>query len=167
MRDTRRGALLLLAGAHLAIVAASAAGARFPRGPIGGVIAGYAAYSGAEAAYGFFVPSVDAEIRPCFEVHDNSGRVTTAPLETPRNVEADLRVGNLLSLFWTDDDVFRSALVGSWVAAMFERHPAAKQVVVAIDFLDLPSMRAFREGHRPTWVSLGRAAFSPDGSSAP
>jgi hypothetical protein len=168
MLDVRRRVLLLLAaGAHLAIVEANAAGVRFPGRPLGRAIAEYAAISGAEARYAFFVPSVDAELRTTFDIVGRSGRETALGALPPVNDEVDLRVGNLRTLYWTDDEEFEDALLGAWVASILQRHPEAERVELRVDFLDLPSMREYREGERPAWISFGTTSYGCDGSPEP
>jgi hypothetical protein len=167
MLDVRRRVLLVLAGAHLSIVAASAAGVRFPERPLGRAIAEYAAISGAEARYGFFVPSVDAELRTTFEILGPSGRETALGALPPVNDEVDLRVGNLRTLYWTEDEELGGALLDAWVASVLQRHPEAERVELRVDFLDLPSMRGYREGERPAWISLDTTSYGCDGSAEP
>jgi hypothetical protein len=167
MLDVRRRVLLILAGAHLSIVAASAADVRFPERPLGRVIAEYAAISGAEARYAFFVPSVDAELRTTFEIAGPAGRATALGALPPVNDEVDLRVGNVKTLYWTGDEEFDDALLDAWVASILRRHPEAERVELRVDFLDLPSMRGYREGERPAWISLGKSSYGCDGSPEP
>jgi hypothetical protein len=167
MLDVRRRVLLILAGAHLSIVAANAADVRFPERPLGRAIAEYGAISGAEARYAFFVPSVDAELRTIFDIRGPSGRVTAFGALPPVNDEVDLRVGNLRTLYWNEDEELYDALLDAWIASILRRHPEAERVELRVDFLDLPSMRGYREGDRPAWISLGTTAYGRDGSPEP
>jgi hypothetical protein len=160
MSRRRRIALLIVAGAHLGLVTVGALKVRLPDGRASLAIAEYGALSGAENFYTFFAPGVDTELRPIFEVKQKSGSVITDVLTKPESSEVDLRVGNLISIYWWEDEALRRALVASWAGAMFTRHAGAQRVDVRVEVCDIPSMVEYREGERPAWNLLDRITFS-------
>ena len=127
----------------------------------------YRALSGANVYYSFFVPGVDTQVRPVFEVTDRSGRMTTDMLSRSVDSEVDLRIGNLVSLLDHEEEDFQRALLASWAGVMLARHPGAERVVVRIEAFHLPSMEEYREGRRPEWHVRERVTFSPQTAIRP
>lgn len=163
MSPRRRLALLIVAGAHLGLVAVGACKVHLGvGGPAKLLIEEYGALSGAENFYSFFASDEGGHLRPIFEVMDSSGGVRTDVLNREENLEVDVRIRNLISLFWGEDLELRRALMASWADVMFARHPGAKQVVVRVETCDLPRMAEFREGQRAAWQILEKATFSKE-----
>jgi hypothetical protein len=167
MDPRRRIALLLVAGAHLGIVAGGAL-EKLPRrgGWATRLLIEYAALSGADSFYTFFAPTVGPAIRLIFTVTDRSGGVCTDVLKGATNVEVDSRVDDLFSLFWYADDAFQGTLLRSWAGMMFTRHPGAERIVVRVEAYDLPSMAEYRRGRRSEWDVRHHATFSLEGGTA-
>jgi len=88
--------------------------------------------------------------------------VITDVLKKPESSEVDLRVGNLIGVFWWEDDEVHRALLASWASTMFTRHAGAERVVLSVEVCDVPSMAEYREGGRTAWHLLDRAVFSRD-----
>jgi hypothetical protein len=161
MGPGRRLAWLILAAAHLGVVTLGALKVSLHGGGWGRrAVHEYARLSGADSFYTFFSSDAGAQLRPVFQVTDRAGAVSADVLERPLNREADIRVANLVSLFWWDDEEFQYRLVGSWAHHVLARHPGATQVVVRTEAYHLPSMKEYREGQRPEWRRLDQSTFS-------
>jgi hypothetical protein len=121
----------------------------------------YGALSGASSAYSFFAPTVGPLLWATFEVRDRAGTLTTEALETGVSREADLRVKNIVGMFWDEQDpAVRRSLVASWAAKVFAKHPEADSVVVRLEIYDLPSMAEYRAGKQPQWNVEYKAKFN-------
>lgn len=142
-----QGLVCLAATAHVGLVAMGAAGAS-----PGGALAHYAAIAGTEGPYGFFAPGVAPELKATFEMEDDRGAVTTGVLETGVTPEADRRFKNIVTKLWlVSDKAGERVFSAAWAKHMLARHPSAKTVTVRVDAYDLPTMRAWQNGARPTW----------------
>ena len=130
-----------------------------------GVLAEYGALSGTDSAYGFFAPSVGTQLRVTFVLTDAAGAITTDILTTGVSKEADLRIGDMVAIFWMDDHDLQRAMAGSWAGRMLARHPDAVRVAVHLDVYDLPTMAEYREGKRPEWDPYYEAVFVRRGSA--
>lgn len=124
------------------------------------VIAEYGALSGTDSAYGFFAPSVGTQLQATFVLTDAAGNTTTDVLTTGVSKEADLRIGDMVAIFWMDDQDLKRAMAGSWAGRMLARHPEAVRVAVHLDSYNLPSMAEYREGKRPEWDPYYEAVFA-------
>ncbi|KYF77652.1 hypothetical protein BE11_34805 [Sorangium cellulosum] len=121
----------------------------------------YGALSGASSAYSFFAPSVGPLPWATFQVRDRAGTLTTEVLETGASREADLRVKNIIGMYWDEQDpAMRRSLVASWVAKVFAKHPEAESVVVRLESYDLPPMAEYRAGKQPRWYVEYQAKFN-------
>ncbi|WP_437589320.1 hypothetical protein [Sorangium sp. So ce1000] len=121
----------------------------------------YGALSGASSAYSFFAPSVGPLLWATFQVRDRAGSLTTEALETGASHEADLRVKNIVDMYWDEQDpAVRRSLVASWAAKVFSKHPEAESVVVRLESYDLPSMAEYRAGKQPQWNVEYQAKFN-------
>jgi len=122
----------------------------------------YSAYTGADGQFEFFAPDVGTQLRAQFDVMGNNGQITTHTLEKKNNSEADLRVGNMINVFWAQgfDQKVQRSIAASWAGKMFGRYPFAKEVVVRIQEYHLPSMDEFKRGNRPYWKDYYIAKFS-------
>lgn len=155
----------LLVGAfacHLALVLAGAAHltARV-RGPIGSALRFYGELTGAGDSYGFFAPTVGAQLQARFTLFGPHGERTEETLETGKSREVGFRLGNLAGTVYiaakrTD---LRRAFLGALAASRFGAHPGASTVQVSIDEWVMPTMAEYRLGERPRWLSLHEAAF--------
>jgi hypothetical protein len=123
------------------------------------VISQYAALSGTDSSYGFFAPTVGTQLRVLFELTDAEGKKSTDILTTGASHEADLRIGDMVAIFWMVDLDLQRALAGSWAGRTLARHPDAQRVVVHLDAYDLPTMAEYREGTRPDWAPFYEAEF--------
>lgn len=163
-RSRGRARLLLgVAAVHLVCVALGALQVDLQSaGWLGRGLAYYGALSGADSGYNFFAPAVNALPWARFQITDAGGAARADVLESGANHEADLRARSILSLFLiVDDEALRRSLVASWAGKMFARHPDAESVVVRIEICDLPSMRQYRDGERPSWDLLYQAKLVP------
>jgi hypothetical protein len=123
------------------------------------VLAEYGALTGTDSSYGFFAPSVGTQLRVTFVLTDAAGAITTDVLTTGVSKEADLRIGDMVAIFWMDDQDLQRAMAGSWAGRMLARHPEAARVAVHLDAYDLPTMDGYREGKRPEWAPYYEAVF--------
>lgn len=161
MSPRRRLALLVIAAAHLGLATMGGVKMHLPgRGWAQRAIAEYQVLSGTNVYYTFFVPSVDTQVRPVFELTDRSGRMTTDALSRAPSPEVATRIGNLISLLDYGDEDSQRALLASWAGLMFARHPGAERVAIRIEAFELPSMEEYRRGREPGWHLRDRLTFS-------
>ena len=159
----RRPRLVIAAAVvQLGFAAAGAMELDFDHAPF--VIAEYGALSGTDSSYGFFAPSVGTQLRVTFVLTDAAGNTTTDVLTTGVSKEADLRIGDMVAIFWMDDQDLKRGMAGSWAGRMLARHPESTRVVVHLDAYDLPTMAGYSEGKRPEWDPYYEAVFARRGS---
>ncbi|WP_437283739.1 hypothetical protein WME90_44435 [Sorangium sp. So ce375] len=163
--DMEKRALFLLPAAAIHLGLVIVLGVLHVRLPYGGwaerAVGYYGAFSGASSAYSFFAPSVGPLLWATFQVRDRAGTLTTEVLETGASREADIRVKNIVGMYWDEQDpAVRRSLVASWAAKVFAKHPEADSVVVRLEIYDLPSMAEYREGKEPRWHVEYQAKFN-------
>jgi len=159
-----------LASLHLVLVACGAAGwdNLLPNTYPGRCLQVVRAYTGSDASYGFFAPGVSNAVRPTFTLIDADGKEWTDTLDANMGREAKLRVGSGIGMTSVFPDL-QVDFLHSWAATMLGRHPTAKQVIVAIEYFDVPPMDEYRAGELPQWIQVdledGResAVFYPKG----
>lgn len=161
MSPWRQLALVIVAGAHLGLVTASALRKHVHGdGWVARAVREYGVLSGAESYFTFFAPGVDTQLRPVFEIEDRrSGAVSEDLLQRGTSTEVALRIANLTGLLWWEEEATRRALVGAWIGAMRARHPEAGDMPLRIEVCELPSMDEHRQGRRPEWRLLYRDTF--------
>jgi hypothetical protein len=157
--DERRRPRLAIAAAVMQLGCAAAGAMELDFDHASWVISQYGALSGTDSAYGFFAPSVGTQLQVTFVLTDAAGKITTDVLTTGVSKEADLRIGDMVAIFWMDDQNLQRSLVGSWAGRMLARHPEATRVAVNLDAYDLPTMAEYREGKRPEWSPYYEAEF--------
>lgn len=164
----RRLALLILAVAHLGLVAMGAVKMHIPgHGWAKRALDEYRTLSGANVHYAFFAPGVDTQVRPVFELTDRTGSLTTDVLIRAGSSEVDTRIGNMVYLLDYVDEELQRALLAAWAGVMFTRHPGAERVVVRIEDFELPSMAEYRQDRRAGWQVRDRVTFSPQAAIRP
>lgn len=154
--------VLAVAGVHVILVICGAAHLKVrPIPVIGPILHNYCAFTGADRQFGFFAPNVGSQLRGEFDLTDSKGNVTTRHLEEGVNREAQLRISNLISIFWdqVDDKDLRRAMAASMAAKMYNRYPDTKEVVVRYEAYELPPMPLWVEGARPYWKPFYRTKF--------
>ncbi|WP_437586289.1 hypothetical protein [Sorangium sp. So ce1000] len=120
----------------------------------------YGLLSGADSGYSFFAPGVGTNLSASFQVNGANGDDATDVLETGVSREADIRVRNIIGMFWLEEDQrVRRSLVASWAGKVLARHPDADSVVVRLDTFELPSMAEYRDGKTAGWKMNYRAKF--------
>ncbi|WP_437293168.1 hypothetical protein [Sorangium sp. So ce426] len=175
---SRSGAVLAPAAAlgHLGLVILGALFV-YPRGDgrLTRALSYYGAISGADLAYTFFAPNVDAAPWATFQIMYPGGASASDTLGPANGHEEEIRIRSVVSTFFRQP-TSRSALVASWADEMLSRHPGAESVVVRLEACALPSMREYRAGRRPRWNVRyeGRITSTPssraprgDGAGAP
>jgi len=122
----------------------------------------YGAITGADRQFGFFAPAVGTQLRAEFDLVDKNGQTQMTQLEAGVNRESQLRIGNLVSLFWDkiEDETLRRTMAASMAAKMFNRFPETQSVAIRFEGYELPPMRMYAEGARPFWKPFYRAKFS-------
>lgn len=162
--------LSLIAVAHLSLVTCGACQVT-PLSPAslgGSATQLYMTLSGADGYYGFFAPTVDAEIRIRFLLRDEDGRESFDTLETGATAEANLRLGAVGRLLPAATPERREELLRSLAAAVLTRHPEAVEVTVLIEAfgvvhpeggVDVPSLQQARDGARSEWLLLQSMTF--------
>ena len=104
-------------------------------------IAQYAALSGTDSSYGFFAPEVGTQLAARFELTSADGTKSTDVLTTGASHEADLRIGDMVAIFWMDDRDLQRSIAASWAGRMLARHPEAARVVVHLDAYEAEFVR--------------------------
>ena len=165
----RRWCLLLVATAHLILVAIGASTVSLGGlGLLGSALDRYGALSGASSHYGFFTPGVSFQLGARFDIIDGAGVTTSASLANGASHEADIRVGNIIDQFGRMEDEdedeaeavrLRRSLAASLAGKMFARYPEANAVVVRLETFTPVAMDAWRRGERPKWSPLYTAKF--------
>jgi hypothetical protein len=157
--DTPRRLYVAIAAAavQLGFAAAGAMELDFDHAPW--LIARYGALSGTDSSYGFFAPAVGTQLRVSFELTREDGTKTTDVLTTGASHEADLRIGDMVAIFWMADEDLQRSLAASWAGRMLARHPEATRVVVHLDAYELPTMAEYQRGERPDWAPHYEAEF--------
>ncbi len=147
---------------HVGLVVAGAAHLT-PRlhGTIGRGLRFYDALSGAGDSYSFFAPMVGPQLRAGFLLFTPQGEPTAETLETGKNREVSLRLGNLAGTIYvvarrTD---LRRAFLGALAANRLGAHGEANRVRVDIEEWVMPTMAEYRVGGRPRWRPLYDATF--------
>jgi len=157
----RRAILLFAAAAHLVVVCLGALHVSVGDGGWARRAAQvYGMLSGADSGYSFFAPEVGTTLSASFQVNSANGSKVTDVLETGVSREADIRVRNIIGMFWLEDDqAARRSLVASWAGKVLARHPDADSVVVRLDTFELPTMADYRDGKTTGWKLNYRAKF--------
>ncbi|MGZ3746710.1 MAG: hypothetical protein ACXWRE_05060 [Pseudobdellovibrionaceae bacterium] len=148
---------------HLILVSLGAADISFSNKHWWGrVVNYYGEISGSTFGYGFFAPGVSAQIRAVFDVVEKDSTLTTRTLDAS-NREIDLRTSDIIEQFIGDDRKdpmdFQRALSASLSRAIFAEHPGAKSITIRLESFEPNSMEEFRQGKRPSWISLYSAKF--------
>lgn len=155
--------VLVIAFAHLGLVALGAFNLETPEGFWAPALDFYGELSGASSGYGFFAPGVHSQVRALFEITTQEGK-TKLLLEDGVIHEVDLRVGDIVDQFGnedTDDAMkFQRTLAASLAGAVFGRHPEASAVRISLERWDPVSMEDYRKGARSTWIPLYSAQFT-------
>ncbi|WP_437627812.1 hypothetical protein [Sorangium sp. So ce1151] len=153
--------LLAAAAAHLAVVCLGALQVHVgDEGWARRAVKYYGLLSGADSGYSFFAPGVGTTLSASFQVNGADGKIASDVLETGVSREADIRVRNIIGMFWLEEDeMVRRSLVASWAGKVLARHPDADSVVVQLDTFELPSMAEYREGKTTGWELNYRAKF--------
>lgn len=154
---------IAIAMLHLVLVVCGAARVEWREfGLAGEPVAQYAALSGANNAYGFFAPGVGTHLRAVFEAVDAKGEKSVHALQRGYFREADLRIANIIGIFWhkVEDPTLRRSMTASWAAKIFSRNPSARRVNVAIESYDLPTMTEWRAGKPGKWDAFYSASYT-------
>ena len=138
---------------HLCLVALSAFHQRpTPRlGPLQRPLEIYQAYTGADAAYGFFSPQVPSGKRMRTRILCQGQWKWVEP--ELRSAEGRVRLVSVLAGLGIDPPA-SSPLAASWARHVFWHHPCATVTTVHLEYQAVPSMKAYREGHRAAWLPI-------------
>ncbi len=163
--ERRRLAWTLAAVLHLALVVGGAASLRLPTvGPWTALLALYREVSGADTNYAFFAPAVGSLARARMTMRDGQGASWEDALLDERTSPFAWRVSALLDIVPRSPERLRRGLTASWAGVMFARHPVATEVEVDAQLRVLPTMAEWRQGARPSWMSVYQSAFVRKGS---
>jgi hypothetical protein len=131
-------------------------------GSLGTILNYYGEVSGSGSGYGFFSPGVESQIGAEFDIVGSNGQVKTTTIRNGLNQEADLRLGNIIDQFGTEQDdpkAFQRSLSASLAGYMFGKNPDAREVVVRLQEYYPPSMADYRAGKRAKWAPVYSATF--------
>jgi hypothetical protein len=146
------------AAAHLLLVIAGAARVTLPASSAAKMLGVYAAWSGAGTSYGFFAPGVAAEWRAAIDLYDPAAAAWTTRTRAAPNLELAVLDSTINSYFSQKE--IREALAASWAAAEMPKAPGAAAAVVRAEAFLLPTLAAYRSGHRGEWRTLATYAFT-------
>ncbi len=124
----------------------------------------YTVLSGANSGYGFFAPGIGSQLRALFDIEEKSGRKHTLELTSTKSHEAEIRVGDIIEQFLTEDgekpdrDLQRS-MAASLAGTMFARTPGAKSVTIRLEEFTPVSRNDYLKGVRPEWIPTYSAKF--------
>jgi hypothetical protein len=160
----------VLAAGHLLLVACGAVGLQLlpPASWAGRATGYYGAVSGAASSYGFFAPNVGPQIRATMTVQDAAGRSWRDTLTSGKTMESRLRVCAIPGRLDDLQPEKKMLVMRSLAAAMFGRHPDARQVTIRVelfgrrqagDEIDFPAMSEVAGGKTPEWIPLYEATF--------
>lgn len=121
----------------------------------------YGQITGAASNVKFFSPNIGSQLDIQFRgLVDGKEKVSGGLLTGNR--EADLRIMKMTS-FYSNPSLGkreRRSLVASWAGKVFSQHPSMDQVEIIVRLQNLPSMKEYRQGQRPTWQDLYKATFN-------
>lgn len=156
----RHAALLAgLAVLHLALVcvfiwtdASEASG-----GPVRRTLRTYKNLSGIIRDYRFFAPAVASDLRAGFFIEHGDRPGEFEPFLAD-NLEVGFRYACIVGSSMRDDKL-RDVMAQSWSAVMLGSHPDATAVTVVAQSFELPPLRAFAAGARPSWKVVYAGTF--------
>lgn len=128
----------------------------------------YTTFSGADGYYGFFAPGVGPQIRIRLKIADAAGRESIVSLRNGESAEANLRMAGIGRLLPNLDPQQNRRLLQSLAAATFNNDPQAERVSCLVELygvarsdgqVDFPSLSEYRQGMRPTWITVDGITF--------
>ena len=159
LSERRGGLLAALAALHLALVClfvwtdlSEASGS-----PARATLGTYKNLSGIFRDYRFFAPAVASDMRAGFFVERPDG---TSEFHSflADNLEVGFRYNCIVGASMRDEKL-RDLMAQSWAARMLGAHPDAARVTVVAQSFQLPAMRAFAAGARPSWQVVYAGTF--------
>jgi hypothetical protein len=154
---------LYLAIAYLCLVVAGVSYTDVHKIPLIGNALGYFSFaSGASNSYGFFAPDVAGQLRVLFDIAQEDGKTATIPLQITSSHEADLRLGNIVDHYFSEDEdpeSLQRGLATSFAGKIFARYPKARTVAVRFEVLEPVSWDEYDSGRRPEWAALYETTF--------
>jgi hypothetical protein len=116
----------------------------------------YKNLSGIFRDYRFFAPAVASDMRAGFFLEQPDGTSVFEPFLAD-NLEVGFRYNCIVGSSMRDEKL-RDLMAQSWAAVMLGSHPEVARVLVVAQSFDLPAMKDFAAGRRPSWklVYAGR-----------
>lgn len=117
----------------------------------------YKNLSGVFRDYRFFAPAVASDMRAGFFLEQRDGATEFLPFLAD-NLEVGFRYNCIIGSSMRNDKL-RDLMAQSWSAVMLGSNPEAEKVTVVAESFELPSMRVFAAGARPTWKVVYAGKF--------
>ena len=164
--ERRGGLLAALASLHLALVClfiwtdvteTSDSGA-------GDALRTYRNLGGIFRDYRFFAPAVASDVRAGFFLEEPDG-TSRFQAFLADNLEVGFRYHCIVGSGMRDE-ALRDLMAQSWSAVMLGAHPEAALVTVVAQSYELPPMRAYAAGERPSWKVVYAGKFDRAARSA-
>jgi hypothetical protein len=157
--ERHAAALASLAALHLSLVCLFiwTEASEASTSPVHSALRTYKNLSGIFRDYRFFAPAVASDLRAGFFLEQPDGTSTFEALLTD-NLEVGFRYNCIVSASMRDAKL-RDLMAQSWSAMMLGNHPEATRVTVVAQSFELPSMRAFAAGARPSWKMVYAGTF--------
>ncbi len=160
----KRHLWMLMAVLHLALVICGAAHwlPKHSASFLGSAVRCYGRMTGADSQFSFYAPAVGALYRSRFVLENARDASWSASLEQAKSPEAALRLQGIIECAFANGAAEESAprrerLAKSWAAAMFNRHPRAVSLTIAVEACDVPTMAEYRAGRPPKWEIIYEA----------
>jgi len=157
--ERHAGVLACLAALHLALVGLFiwTDASETSSSPVHGMLRTYKNLSGIFRDYRFFAPSVASDMRAGFFLEHADGTSEFEPFVSD-NLEVDFRYNCIIGSGMHDGKL-RDVMAQSWSAVMLGSHPEAARVTVVAQSFELPPMKAFAAGARPSWKVVYAGKF--------
>ncbi len=117
----------------------------------------YAHFAGINTGYSLFAPNVPSAMAVIFELTNEAGE-STVMLPMLNSTEGLARLHGNYNFFSAFED-FRELLAYGWAMRMLEMNPGYNKAAVVIGAHRMPSMEAYRNGKRSTFLENGVYEF--------
>ncbi len=116
--------------------------------------------------YSFFAPRVAADTRGGFLLEKDGEVSQFVPMTDPAR-EVDRRLTCIMGATMGFKEETRAVVTRSWAAWALGHHPDATKVTVIAQTFELPTMREYALGARPSWKTIYAADFAREAEAAP
>lgn len=157
--ERHAGLLAMLAALHLALVCVFiwSDASEASDGPLHRTLRTYKNLSGIFRDYRFFAPAVASDVRAGFFLEQPDG-TSAFQAFLADNLEVGFRYSCIVGSSMRDEKL-RDVMAQSWAAVMLSNHPEAARVTVVAQSYELPTLRDYAAGRRPSWKVVYAGKF--------